>query len=390
MRKYYVFIGLLSLIVNTNTSAQEKDSDSKTFGFLKEYVNRIVNDTVSQEKSQFFTYPIIGYRPETGIEFGAASLYIYYANEDTDNRLSEINSYGFFTLKSQFGLRIDHAMYSNEDKWFFLGDLNFEKFPIKYYGIGNKAPEENIALVDATQIKIRERVLRRIAENFYVGLESDFVSLNNVNFEDPDNRNQNVDFTLPFGAEGTTNFGLGAGLIYDERRNVLNERNAFFSEIAFLDYNTFWESSVEFSRIVTDTRFFKSINKRNVLAMQLIGEFNFGGDVPFNQLSQMGGKNIMRGYFRGRFRDENQIAAQIEYRMLPLDLGFSNRLGATVFASAGDVFSNWNELEANDIKWATGAGIRFLLFQQKDVYLRFDYAITPDENGFYIGVGEAF
>jgi hypothetical protein len=377
--------------LNLDTYAQkENNSDKDTFKFLKDYVNRIVNDTVSQEKSQFFFYPIVGYRPETGIEFGVAPLYVYYANEDTSNRLSEINAYGFFTLKSQFGLRIDHAIYSDKDKWFFLGDLNFEQFPIKYYGIGNNVPEENIALVDATQIRIRERVLRRLAENFYIGLETDFVSLNNVTFEDPDNSNQQADIPIPFGAEGTTNFGIGAGLVFDQRRNVLNERNAFFSEVAFLNYNTFWDSDVEYSSIISDTRFFKSLNSRNVIAMQLLGEFNFGGEIPFNQLSQMGGKNIMRGYFRGRFRDENQIAFQAEYRLLPLKLGFSDRIGATVFGGVGDVFSEWNELNINDIKWSAGVGARFLLFQQKDVYLRVDYAITPDENGFYIGVGEAF
>lgn len=389
MKKTYI-LTLINLIFLGNTmKAQEENSEKETFGFLKDYVNRIVNDTVSQEKSQFFFYPVIGYRPETGIEFGVAPLYVYYAKEDTSNRLSEINAYGFMTLKSQYGLRVDHAIYSDKDKWFFLGDLNFEQFPLKYYGIGNDVPEDNIALVDATQIRIRERVLRRLAENFYLGLETDFVSLRNVSFEDPDS-NQNVDFPLPFGAEGTTNLGLGLGLVFDQRRNVLNERDAFFSEVAFLDYNTFWKSDVEFSSVISDTRFFKSFNKRNVLAMQLMGEFNFGGDIPFNQLSQMGGENIMRGYFRGRFRDENQIAAQVEYRMLPLGLGFSKRLGTTVFAGVGDVFSEWNELEMKEVKWAAGVGARFLLFQQKDVYLRFDYAITPDENGFYIGVGEAF
>lgn len=390
MKKFKFYILISVLAISSTSIAQKKDSDNGTFKFLKDYVNRIVNDTVSQEKSQFFFYPVIGYRPETGIEFGVSSLYVFYAKEDTSNRLSEINAYGFFTLKSQYGLNVDHAIYSDKDKWFFLGELDFEQFPIKYYGIGNDAPEDNIALVDATQIKIRERVLRRLANNFYIGLETDFVSLSNVTFEDPDNSNQEVDFSLPFGANGTTNFGAGLGLVFDQRRNVLNVRDAFFSEVAFLDYNTFWKSDVEYSKIISDTRFFKSFNERNVLAMQLLGEFNFGGEVPFNQLSQMGGENMMRGYFRGRFRDENQIAAQMEYRLLPLKLGFSDRIGATVFAGAGDVFSSWDELQIEDIKWSAGVGARFLLFQQKDVYLRFDYAFTPDGTGFYIGVGEAF
>lgn len=387
MKKIILIFTLLCLGLNLVSAQEEKPLND---GFFKRYVNKIINDTVSQEKAQFFIYPVAGYRPETGFEFGVVPLQVYYANEDTNNRLSEIVGYGFFTLKGQYGLRVSHAIYSDKDKWFFLGDLDFEKFPLNYYGIGSDVPVDNIAIVDATQIRIKERILRRVKKDLYVGFETDFRSMSNVSFEDPNDSNQGVDFALPFGAEGTTNLGLGVGVVFDQRRNVLNERNALFSEIAFIDYNTFWKSNVEFRNIISDTRFFKSFNDRNVLAMQLLGEFNYGGNVPFNQLSLMGGENIMRGYFRGRFRDENQIAFQAEYRMLPLKLGFSDRIGATIFGGVGDVFNDWNELNVRNIKWSAGFGARFLLFQQKDVYLRVDYAITPDENGFYISVGEAF
>lgn len=104
----------------------------------------------------------------------------------------------------------------------------------------------------------------------------------------------------------------------------------------------------------------------------------------------MGGSNIMRGYFKGRFRDRNQIATQIEYRFLPLKLSFTDRIGATVFTSVGEVFDDWNEIEMKNLKWAAGAGARFLLFQQKDIFLRFDYAFTRDGSNFYISIGEAF
>ena len=37
-----------------------------------------------------------------------------------------------------------------------------------------------------------------------------------------------------------------------------------------------------------------------------------------------------------------------------------------------------------------GAGLRFLLFQEKDIYLRLDYGITGHGNNYYITLGEAF
>ena len=363
-----LFIFCFVFILQSFVYAQETKDNKASKSFISRYINTVLKDTVSKERSQFFVFPTVGYRPETGVEFGLTPLYIYYANEDVNNRLSEMKAYSFFTLNGQYGIRISHALYSDKDTWFFLGDIDFEQFPLKYYGIGSDVPTSNIALVDATQIRIKERVLRKVLDNFYIGLETDFRSLSNVSFERSED-NEEINFELPFGAEGTTNFGVGVGFVYDERHNVLNERDAFFSEFAYLNYNPFWKSNVEYQLITLDNRLFKKVGDNDVLAAQVYGEFNFGGEVPFNQLSYMGGESLMRGYFKGRYRDRNQIAAQVEYRFLPLKLGFTDRLGATIFTGIGEVFNQWDELQLNNVKWSAGAGARFLIFQQNNYHI---------------------
>lgn len=370
------------------SSLAQKETKNKVFS----YINRIIKDTVAEEKAQFMMYPTLGYEPETSLEIGFSPLYVYYAKEDINNRLSEISGFAFYTLNNQFGASFEHAVYSDKDEWFFLGELEFQRFPLQYYGIRSQqefVPLDYTSIVDGRQIKIKERVLRKIKDNFFIGLEADFRSLSKVEFE-PGKGQEEVTIDLPFGSEGTTNLGLGLGLVYDERHNVLNVRDGFFTELSFIQFNPFWKSDVDYYNIVTDTRFYKSFNKRNVLAAQLLGEFNFGGSIPFNQLALMGGKNMMRGYFLGRYRDKKMLATQIEYRMLPIKLGFTERWGATVFSSLGSVFDEFDTIDNYEFKWAVGAGLRFLLFQKKDIYARFDYAITPDENGFYLTIGEAF
>ena len=387
---FYHFTFFLVLIVSFVSSAQEEKPIKKS---IFSYVNRLIKDTVAEEKSQFMMYPTIGYEPETSLEIGFSPLYVYYAKEDINNRLSEISGFAFYTLNNQFGASFEHAIYSDKDKWFFLGELEYQRFPLQYYGIRSQlesVPLEYTYIVDGRQIKIKERVLRKIANNFFIGFEADFRSLSKVEFEPAEGEDErNID--LPFGSEGTTNLGLGLGLVYDERHNVLNVRDGFFSELSFIQFNPFWKSEVDYYNIVTDTRYYKSFNnKRNVLAAQLLGEFNFGGDIPFNQLALMGGKNMMRGYFLGRYRDKKLLATQVEYRMLPIDLGFTKRWGATLFSSVGSVFDEFGTIDNYEFKWAIGGGIRFLLFQKKDIYARFDYSFTPDENGFYLTIGEAF
>ena len=98
----------------------------------------------------------------------------------------------------------------------------------------------------------------------------------------------------------------------------------------------------------------------------------------------------MRGYYLGRFRDKNLVAAQVEYRMLPLPLGFTNRWGAAVFASTGTVSGSLGALSKKNMLWAAGGGVRFLIFQKKDIFTRLDVAFTREGTGIYIFIGEAF
>jgi hypothetical protein len=353
--------------------------------FVKKYFNSIFNDSSDISRPQFLVYPTLAFAPETSWEIGFSSLYVYYAKRDTSNRLSEINGFTFITLENQFGIWADHAIYSDKDKWFFLGRIRLQSFPLQYFGIGMDTPEEYLALVDANQIIIKERVLREIKKNFYGGLEVDFQRLSRVAFKPSE---EAPAFEMPLGSEGSTNFGVGLGLVYDDRHNVLNVRKGNFAELAYLKYLP-GLSSFDFNTLIMDTRIFRPVGKNNVLAWQFLGQFN-SGDVPFNQLALMGGDSMMRGYYLGRFRDKNQLATQVEFRMLPLPLGFSKRIGASVFAGTATVFPDFSKAAIHKVVWAAGGGLRFLLFPKKDIYTRLDVAFTQEGTGYYLFIGEAF
>lgn len=353
--------------------------------FIKRYISSLLNDTTDVSKPRFIAYPSVAYSPETKLEIGLSSLYIYYAKRDTTNRLSKLSAFAFFTLENQYGIWLENAIYSHQNKIFILGRTRVQSFPLLYYGIGSNTPEEYQARVDANQIWVRQRVLHKIRKNFFIGSQFDLTRLSKVDFIKSENF-ETID--IPLGYKGSTNLGIGAGIVYDNRHNVLNVRDGFFSEIGFFHYNGAI-STFQFNSIVTDTRLFRPVGQHNVWATQLIGQFN-SGDVPFNQLALMGGESMMRGYYTGRFRDNNQIAAQTEFRFLPLPLGFSKRIGATVFGSVATVFPSTREIDMKNLVWAGGAGLRFLLFPKKDIYTRIDYSFTREGGGLYIFIGEAF
>lgn len=363
----------------------EASAQQKRPNILVRYINRLINDTTEPSKPQFLGYPTLAYAPETSWEFGISSLYVFYAKRDTTNRLSEISAFTFFTLEKQYGIILDNALYSDDNKWFLLGHSKMQSYPLLYFGIGPESHEEHIAQVNAVTLQMRQRVLRKVKKNFYVGLELDFQRLSSVQFvpatTDP--------FTLPIGSNGYANLEIGTGLVYDNRHNVLNVRHGFYSEVAYLHSDKSWGSDYNMSTLFIDNRLFIPMQKRNVLALQMMGQFNWG-TVPFNQLSLMGGEMMMRGYYLGRYRDHNLIATQAEFRMLPLPFRFTKRWGLAGFIGAGTVFNQWDSLQLRNIVLAGGGGIRFLLFPKKDIYTRADVAFTREGPGFYIFVGEAF
>ena len=363
--------------------------DSQELGrrnMVHRYVNGILKDDSELSKPQMIVYPVVGYAPETRMELGISSLLLYYAKRDTTNRLSDIYLRSFYTLERQYGFIVEHALYTDRDKWFFLGNARIQNFPIYFYGVGNNTPLTNKQLVESFQIGAKQRVLREIVRNFYGGLEFEFNKISRVNFSRPDIIENDPEI---MGENGYMNLGVGLGLVWDTRRNVLNTRNGSFSELAFLYNHRSIGSDFNFGIINSDTRLYKQIKKNQVLAFQFFGQYSWG-DVPFGQLPQFGGIMIGRGYYQGRFRDRGQWASQVEYRFLPLPLGFTNRLGAAVFASTGQVFDEVSGPDFQNLKHAIGGGLRFLLFPKKDVYVRADYAFTAEGGGFYFFIGEAF
>lgn len=348
------------------------------------FIYQTLNDTSSAESSRVLVFPTAGFSPETSLEIGVRVFSLYFAKNDTTvNRLSELVLYGFVTLRGQFGAQLENALYTDKNKYYLLGRARYQQFPLLFYGIGPNSKPDNPALVNSTFVQIRQRALRQIIGNLYGGAEVDFQSLQSVSFEEVDLNS----FDLPLGGGGSTSLELGGALVYDDRRNVLNVRRGAFLETAVLR-NVRLGNDFRFGRILFDGRIYRPLGRRNrILALQATGTF-MRGNVPFNNLALLGGESTMRGYYLGRYRDKNLLAAQAELRWLPF--GFSKRWGGTLFGSLGTVAPTVSQLQLNQVRWAAGGGVRFLFFQKKDVYLRADLGVTREGTGLYFSLGEAF
>tara|TARA_B100000768_G_C11260761_1_gene368688 strand:+ start:374 stop:1510 length:1137 start_codon:yes stop_codon:yes gene_type:complete len=374
-----LFVLALSFFFTLNA---QKNTGSKE-NLFKRYINGVLKETLDPAAPKLINYPTLAYSPETSWEFGVSSLYIYSANRDLKNRLSELKAFTFFTLEDQYGIWLDHALYTDKNKWFFYGRARYQSFPLLYFGIGPDSPSDYLSRIDGQYTLLRERFLRETLPSLYLGLELDYQRLNNVNYVD-----ESLGSNPPsIGSNGSTSLGLGLGVLYDNIHNALNPRKGVYSEWAFLKYSEALGSDFNMTSYIIDNRLYKPIKKNTVLAFQLYGQFTLGNP-PFNMLSLMGGESLMRGYYLGRYRDKHLVAGQIEYRILPFK--FSKRWGASVFVATGQVFSEDHKFRLNGLLPTGGLGVRYLVFPEKDIYTRIDISFTGEGRGIYFFIGEAF
>lgn len=369
--------------VNSHPKVRTQETTKKQDrGFIRRQIEQLLGTKASAHESGFLLFPTLAYAPETRWDFGINALYVYFANDRIENRLSEINTFTFYTQEHQYGVWVDHTLYSDHNEWFFYGKARFQYFPMNYYGIGLETSPEVKAVIDSDLIWFRERILKKMKGSLYLGLELDFRSTQNLVYRSKEDTLQKPS-ELPFGIEGGTQVGLGLGLIYDNCHNAMNVRDGILAEIGFLHYHDAL-SQYPMDLLFFDGRTFFPTTDTQVLALQVQGNFSFGR-VPFNQLPMLGGANMMRGYYTGRYRDRRSWAAQVEYRFLPFVKG--SRIGGALFGALGTVSPDWT---INRLLWAVGFGPRVLLFPQKDIFTRFDFALTEEGTGVYFYIGEAF
>ena len=250
---------LMFFAATTLVSAQ--DSSAEKSPIYIRYLENMLGPQKDPSAPQLINYPAIAYAPETSWEIGVSSLYVYSANRNLENRLSEIKAYTFFTLENQYGFWLDHALYTDMNKWFFYGRARYQNFPLFYYGIGRESPSEYTALIDGSYTLFRERLLRETLPSLYFGLELDFQSLNQVSYVDT-----RPDFEFPqVGTMGSTNLGIGLGLLYNNIHNAMNPREGLYSEWAFMNYRTSMGSDFDFSSYIIDNRIYRPVKENTCI-----------------------------------------------------------------------------------------------------------------------------
>jgi outer membrane protein assembly factor BamA len=186
------------------------------------------------------------------------------------------------------------------------------------------------------------------------------------------------------GQKGGKTSGLGLASVYDTRDTIFFPSKGAFVEMIVQPHGKAIGSDFDFLRIQIDAAKYQRIWKNQILALHLFGSVH-EGNVPFTQMAMIGGTKKMRGFYEGRFRDNNMWMTQAEYR-IPLKW----RFGLNLFGGLADVAPTVNAFELKNTKSSYGLGLRYMFDKEKKLNIRVDAGFTEEGMNFYFTFGEAF
>ncbi|NNE55414.1 MAG: BamA/TamA family outer membrane protein [Flavobacteriales bacterium] len=177
----------------------------------------------------------------------------------------------------------------------------------------------------------------------------------------------------------------GIVLQYDTRDNVYNSSKGIWVEGKWMTSSNFVGSEYSFDKYRLEFRGFSSIGSKHVIGVNAL-LLHGTGNLPFTHMAMIGGNRRMRGYYEGRFRDNNMLQAQVEYRV-----NVWRRFGAVAFLATGKVSPELQDLRDQAAHYSGGLGLRYMLDVEKKINIRLDYAQGEGgSSGWYVTFGEAF
>ncbi|MCZ6677508.1 MAG: BamA/TamA family outer membrane protein [Candidatus Poribacteria bacterium] len=333
------------------------------------------------KRSGFTVLPGIWYTPETKFAGGGQVMYYFRSEADSKSRLSILPAGIAYTQKKQIAIGINPDFYLKAETYRLMGEMSYSKFPDKFYGIGNQTSEEMEEDYTPRMFRVGGILQRKIRSRLNIGIK--------YRFEDTAMKEVEQSGLLAqgsiVGSEDGVTSGIGFLANWDDRDNPFYTTKGGFYQISTTFFNGIMGSDYDFTQLNLDFRRFFSTLPSHTLAFQANMNFT-DGDVPFRDLSQLGGGNLLRGYLLGRFRDRHLLIFQMEYRVMPV----WRRVGIVGFLGFGQVADTPDNFKLNDFKYSIGWGFRYQINREEGINLKIDVGYGKGSSGLYIGIGEAF
>jgi hypothetical protein len=330
------------VLTGTDTTCVQKDLPD----ILRAALNKPPKTATGS--GSFLLIPIIGSNPATGFMFGIGGQYGFKMSGG-DTRYSMLSGSVQVTTKKQTIFLLKNNIYTKNNNIFFTGDWRFLIYSQPTYGLGSDAPDGGLldyqvglggaeTSIDSLAQPLSYNFLRlyqsasfRILkrhEGFYLGVGYCLDHYSKIVDEklrlNPGDSLITSHYAYSkhygFNTETYAISTLNLNFIYDTRDNMINPYKGQFLMINWRGGPTFLGNDNPVSFFHVEWRSFHPLsvkNPRHLLAFWAMGDFTPEGKFPYMTLPATAydqRSRSARGYTQGRFRGNNMLYGEAEYR----------------------------------------------------------------------------
>ncbi len=349
---------------------------------------RVDTGDIKSKKLRVSVVPAAGYTLQTGFAGLLAGNATFYTHPDANT--STILSSLTYTVHNQIILPVQTNLWTKGNKYNISIDWRFLYFPSYTYGLGGHTSLSDGYLITYSTIHLHQAVLRKVAENVYAGIGYNLDYYWDIKELNPPNNHTDFknygDSATEFASGFTFNF------LYDTRSNPVNAQHGNFVNVVYRPNLIIFGNTNTWRSLTIDLRKYIPFpaNSNNVLAFWNYEWLTLSGKPPYLMLPNTGGdpySNTGRGYIQGRFRGENMVYLEGEYRFRLTNNGL---LGGVVFANAQSFTEEASSrFETVAPGWGAGLRIRFNKFSRTNVALDYGFGLGGS-SGLFVNIGEVF
>ena len=342
-----------------------------------DYFGESTTDKTFEKKIDFTFAGGLSYSKNTSFGIGLLAAGLFRLDRtDSITAPSDISIFANVSVSGFYALGVTGNTIFSHNKRRLNYTVMFASAPRSFWGIGYDAGRHNPeSTYSEKRYLVEGRYLHEFLPHTYVGGLVSFEHTRGLKFTEPAYlRGEKMKYTAT---------GIGAILEYDSRDFIPNPFRGLyvsFQETLFPKGlgncgKTLWRTT-----FTADT--YQRVWKDGILAADLYAVFNTDG-TPWPMLARLGGSQRMRGYYQGRYTDNDMITLQIELRQR-----IWRRIGCAVWGGAGNVFPSLGEFDWSQTLPNYGIGFRWEL--KKRVNVRLDYGFGKKTSGFLLSINEAF
>lgn len=378
-----------------------------------------ISSLFCQEETFGVPIPVVGTSPNGGAVMGVLLAVVTETDGHIDSIIApvvtqnelvglsaDMNYFGFPSENITYQLYFSH---SSENFWeysikykqkqFFWENLSLDALfrfsrdsSNRFYGLGQQTEDDDETSYTSRNIQSKLQLTSELRENFFLSfaMEPRQKWIRRGIIEDVPSIKEK--FSDVPGIEGGYVFPIRLAMIYDTRNNEVSPTSGTYCRFFLEGASQSVLSSFSYQKIGLEGKTYLPLDddSRFVLVLRGLVEYMEGSNVPFYELSSLGGETF-RGFGEGRFYDKHRFQINVEQRIRLVRFFVGEILldvEGAVFAEFGQVFPSFKDVKTKDIQKVFGVAIRFVVRSQ--IVAKVDIGYGDEGSAIFAGLHYPF